>query len=60
MFWALSLFVFVLGFLLPLRGADARIVKALKHIPSFMFYQVLSLMHARNANKRSIATRHFE
>jgi cellulose synthase/poly-beta-1,6-N-acetylglucosamine synthase-like glycosyltransferase len=60
LFWALSLFVFVLGFLLPLRGADARIVKALKHIPSFMFYQVLSLMHARNANKRSIATRHFE
>ncbi|MCH5720429.1 glycosyltransferase [Niabella hibiscisoli] len=58
--WALSFLLFVLGFLLPLRGADKRIIKALKHIPSFMFYQVISLMHSRNANKRSVATKHFE
>lgn len=58
--WAVGFILFILGFLLPLRGADKRIMKALKHIPSFMFYQVVSLIHSRNANKRSVATKHFE
>lgn len=58
--WLLAFGLFVLGFMLPLRGADRRIINALKHIPSFIFYQVISLIHARNANKRSVATKHFE
>ncbi|WP_114789076.1 glycosyltransferase [Niabella yanshanensis] len=60
LFWLLAFGLFVLGFMLPLRGADRRIINALKHIPSFIFYQVISLIHAGNANKRSVATKHFE
>ncbi|MCX2574875.1 glycosyltransferase [Pedobacter sandarakinus] len=58
--WLLALLAFVVSFFLALKHgkADERIYSALKNIPSFMYLQVCSLMKIRNANKRSVATRH--
>lgn len=59
--WALGFVIFVVGFVLALaiNKTDARIYKSLWGIPQFIFYQVLSLLKVRNANKRSVATKHF-
>jgi cellulose synthase/poly-beta-1,6-N-acetylglucosamine synthase-like glycosyltransferase len=59
--WLAGLVVFVAGFLLALVSSNTNrlIYKSLKNIPNFIFYQLLSLLNARNANKRSVATRHY-
>ena len=60
--WFLGLLIFVIGFLLALikSNTDRRIYKSLINIPKFIFFQIQSLLKARNANKRSVATKHFE
>lgn len=60
--WFLGLLIFVVGFLLALikSKTDRRIYKSLINIPKFIFFQIQSLLKARNANKISVATRHFE
>jgi cellulose synthase/poly-beta-1,6-N-acetylglucosamine synthase-like glycosyltransferase len=59
--WFLAFIVFIIGFILALaiNNTDARIYKSLWGIPKFIFYQVLSLLKVRNANKHSVATKHF-
>lgn len=58
--WLIGLLTFVVGFIIPLLNSktDKRIIRSLANIPKFMFFQVVSLMNARGANKRSVATRH--
>ena len=59
--WLGALLIFIAGFVVALQyyKADPRIIKALKSIPRFMFYQVISLFYSRKANQRSVATKHF-
>jgi hypothetical protein len=59
--WLLGFVIFVLGFLMELaiNKTDARIYQSLWGIPKFVFYQVLSLLKLPNANKHSVATKHF-
>ena len=59
--WLAGFASFVIGFFLALflSPTDKRIYQALGGIPKFIFYQVLSLLKARNANKHSVATQHF-
>ncbi|MDP1842649.1 MAG: glycosyltransferase [Sediminibacterium sp.] len=59
--WFVALLIFVLGFVLSLllNHTDKRIYRSLVGIPSFIFYQILSLLKVRNANKHSVATKHF-
>ncbi|MCX2484229.1 glycosyltransferase [Pedobacter sp. MR2016-24] len=61
LFFVFGFVSFVLAFYLSLvhSNADSRIYNALVSIPKFMFLQIVSLIHSRNANKRSVATRHF-
>jgi cellulose synthase/poly-beta-1,6-N-acetylglucosamine synthase-like glycosyltransferase len=58
--WFISLCLFVIGFMVPLfdSSVDNRIIKSLKAIPVFMYYQVISLIKAKKANKISVATKH--
>lgn len=51
---------FILGFALAIlkSNTDKRIIQSLVNIPKFMFYQVISLRYAKNADKRSVATKH--
>ncbi len=60
--WSMGLIVFVAGFGLALRHAqaDARIYGSLAQIPRFVFYQLAALVKVRRANKISVATRHGE
>lgn len=59
--WLIGFVAFVVGFLLSLSlsPTDKRIYQALSGIPKFIFFQVLSLLKARNANKHSVATQHY-
>ena len=59
--WLIGFALFVIGFFtaLLLSPTDKRIYQALSGIPKFIFFQVLSLLKARNANKHSVATQHF-
>ncbi len=59
--WLGAIALFAAGFVLALRKShtDQRIYSSLPNIPKFMFYQVLSLLKIRKANKYSVATRHF-
>jgi len=59
--WASGFACFILGFIIALVHAkpDKRIIRSLTSIPKFVFYQVLSLLHIRKANKISVATRHY-
>ncbi len=59
--WIIAMFLFVAGFMLALANSDtdSRIYKSLKDIPKFIFYQILSLLKSRNANKHSISTKHY-
>lgn len=59
--WLIALFIFVLGFLLSLllNNTNKRIYRSLLGIPAFIFYQLISLLKVRNANKHSVATKHF-
>jgi cellulose synthase/poly-beta-1,6-N-acetylglucosamine synthase-like glycosyltransferase len=56
---AFALFIFSFWVSLKISKADVRIYKSLTNIPKFMFYQLLSLMNIRKANKISVATRHY-
>ncbi|BAV10225.1 hypothetical protein FLA_6286 [Filimonas lacunae] len=58
--WLAGLLLFVTGFIIPLLkpGIDVRVYRSLVKIPKFMFLQVLSLLSARNANKKSVASKH--
>lgn len=58
--WASAFLIFIIGFYTALAKSqtDARIYRSLINIPRFMFFQVLSLLKSRTANKRSIATKH--
>jgi cellulose synthase/poly-beta-1,6-N-acetylglucosamine synthase-like glycosyltransferase len=58
--WLAALLTFVAGFLVPLfeTSVDKRIIRALTSIPVFMYYQVISLLKAKKANKISVATKH--
>lgn len=57
-----ALCVFIIGFFIALLAshADRRIYRALVGIPLFMFYQLISLINVRKANKISVATRHYQ
>ncbi len=59
--WLAGFACFIGGFMIAIIYAkpDKRIVRSLISIPVFIFYQVLSLMRSRNANKLSVATNHF-
>ncbi|MEO6729200.1 MAG: glycosyltransferase [Candidatus Dojkabacteria bacterium] len=59
--WLIGFVCFVASFLLSLINSqtDKRIYSSLINIPKFIFYQVVSLFKAKNANKISVATRHF-
>ena len=61
MIWTLGFLLFVLGFAIAVKqpGTDKRIYRSLVNIPQFMFYQVISLLRSRKANKRSVATTHY-
>jgi cellulose synthase/poly-beta-1,6-N-acetylglucosamine synthase-like glycosyltransferase len=58
--WFTGFILFVTSFIIALSGpkTDKRIKQSLISIPKFVYYQVISLLNARNANKKSIATRH--
>ena len=59
--WLIGLMVFVLGFYIALAKSDTdkRIWQSLINIPKFVFFQVLSLLKVRKANKHSVATTHY-
>ncbi|MGZ3837356.1 MAG: glycosyltransferase [Flavisolibacter sp.] len=59
--WMGAFLLFFAGLFIALvqSRADARIYRSLTGIPLFMFYQVLSLLKVRRANKISVATRHY-
>ncbi|MDQ0964902.1 cellulose synthase/poly-beta-1,6-N-acetylglucosamine synthase-like glycosyltransferase [Flavobacterium sp. W4I14] len=59
-YWILAIFSFLISFLIALlrQPTDARIYRSLAGIPKFIYYQVVSLIYARSANKRSVATKH--
>lgn len=58
--WFIGLSIFAAGFFISLykSHADRRIYISLYNIPVFMFYQMLSLLKIKKANKYSVATRH--
>jgi len=58
--WVIGFFIFVFGFYLALLQSDTdkRIYSSLINIPKFIFFQVISLLKSRTANRRSIATKH--
>lgn len=59
--WIFGLLTFIIFFLVSLLSSktDKRIYKSLVNIPQFVFYQILSLLKSKNANKISVATRHY-
>ncbi len=58
--WLGGFACFVLGFIIALVHAkpDKAIWRSLAGIPKFIFFQILSLLKIRKANKISVATRH--
>src|SRR5690606_7492255 len=59
--WSASMSLFVISFAIPLkneRGSRKKYFIALLSIPKFIFYQVVALIHSKNANRRSVATKH--
>ncbi|MDE3143952.1 MAG: glycosyltransferase family 2 protein [Bacteroidota bacterium] len=59
--WLTGFIIFTTGFFIALLNSDTdkRIYQSLGGIPKFIFYQVLSLLKVRKANKHSVATQHF-
>jgi cellulose synthase/poly-beta-1,6-N-acetylglucosamine synthase-like glycosyltransferase len=60
--WFLAMLIFVAFFIIALLSSntDKRIYQSLISIPQFVFYQILSLVKSKNANKISVATKHFD
>lgn len=58
--WAIAFACFIISFANTLlqKDTDKRIYKALINIPEFIFFQVLSLLKIKSANKISVATKH--
>lgn len=59
--WLIAFGMFIWAFAIALwqSGTDKRIYQSLWNIPSFVFYQALSLLKVRKANQHSVATRHY-
>jgi cellulose synthase/poly-beta-1,6-N-acetylglucosamine synthase-like glycosyltransferase len=59
--WALAFMLFIAGFMVALvrSNTDKKIFASLKDIPRFVSVQLRSLLIARKANQRSVATKHF-
>lgn len=59
--WTTAFFLFIIGFVISLvvSNTDKRIYKSLISIPKFMFFQIISLLKSKNANKHSVSTQHF-
>lgn len=59
--WFIAFLTFILGFYIALQKSftDKRVYKSLVNIPNFMFYQIVSLLKSRKANKTSVATKHY-
>lgn len=60
--WVIALITFITFFIIALQSSktDKRIYSSLVNIPQFVFYQVSSLLKSRNANKISVATKHYD
>ncbi len=60
--WFCAILLFVIGFLLSLllNKTDPKIYRSLWGIPKFIYFQLLSLIQVSNANKRSVATKHYQ
>jgi cellulose synthase/poly-beta-1,6-N-acetylglucosamine synthase-like glycosyltransferase len=58
--WLLALICFVLGFGISIvqKNTDPLIYRSLVNIPKFIFYQIISLLKVRSADKISVATEH--
>ncbi len=58
--WIGAFIGFLVGFAITLfqKDTDVKIYKALINIPEFMFFQILSLLKIKSANKISVATKH--
>jgi cellulose synthase/poly-beta-1,6-N-acetylglucosamine synthase-like glycosyltransferase len=58
--WLFSFFIFVVSFIVALKisKADKRILNSLVNIPTFVYFQFVSLLNARRANKISVSTKH--
>ena len=61
MYWLLGFTLFFLAVLIALvhSKAERKIYGAMAGIPAFMYYQLLSLLRVRKANKISVATQHY-
>ncbi len=61
MIWMIGFILFVIGFFLALviNKTNPKIYQSLWGIPKFIYFQILSLFKVRNANKHSVATKHF-
>ena len=59
--WFVSLLIFISMFFIAFSyfNADKVIYKSLKNAPKFIFYQLAALLKSKNANKLSVATKHF-
>lgn len=59
--WAVSFILFIGAFFIALINSktDVRIYRSLMGIPKFVFFQIMSLLKVRKANKYSVATQHF-
>jgi len=59
--WLIAFVIFFIAVFLALlhSKAEAKIYKSLAGIPVFIYYQVLSLLKIRKANKISVATQHY-
>lgn len=60
LYWIFGLLFFCLGFFLSLHegNTDEKIYSSLRKIPIFVYYQVKALIFAKNANVRSVSTKH--
>jgi len=60
-YWVVGFLLFIVGFIISLINSHtpATVYRSLWGIPTFIFYQIVSLLRAKTANKRSVATKHF-
>lgn len=58
--WLIAFCIFILSFYISLiiHPTDPKIYRSLVNIPKFIYFQLLSLVHSKQANKRSVATKH--
>jgi len=59
--WFIGLIAFIFGFFLSLMMSptDRMIYRSLMGIPSFVYYQLISLTKSKEANRISVATKHY-